>query len=99
MEDLRLRVMVLLVPLVLFLGGGGYHQKEKLSHSEFERPYIYELEQGRSVKRPMRYPDINWHSHEGFFCIDQNDYIELVQFIVQLNGVLDQYEAAREEGE
>ena len=99
MVSLRRSLMVVLVPLILFLGGGGYHQKEGLSHSKFELPYVYKLDKGLSVKKTLRYPDITWTFQNGSSCVNQSDYINYIQFIIQLNSVLDQYEAAREEGE
>ena len=64
----------------------------------FERPYIYSLENGEAIKKTQKYPELNWRYKDGYSCLNQGDFTYLIQFLIQLNVVIDQYEE-QERGE
>lgn len=64
----------------------------------FERPYVYVLEDGVAIKKSQKYPELEWRYNDGYSCLNPADFTYLIQFLVQLNGVIDQYEE-QERGE
>jgi hypothetical protein len=59
----------------------------------FERPYVYTIVDGEVIKKVQKYPDLTWkRGRNGYSCINQGDFIYLIQFLIQVNGVITQYE-------
>jgi len=67
-----------------------------------ERPYERIFEDGKFVKRTMKFPDLRWYHLPAESCISRPEIIDLNIYIIQLNLLIDQYEeivGAKEEDE
>ena len=57
-----------------------------------ERPYERIFEEGKFVKRTMRFPDLCWYHLPAESCISRPEIIDLNIYIIQLNNLIDEYE-------
>lgn len=79
---------ILLILLALSLLGVGCVK----SLPTIERPYERVFEDGKFVKRTMRFPDLRWYHLPAESCISRPEIIALNIYIIQLNLLIDQYE-------
>ncbi len=57
-----------------------------------ERPYRYILEDGKSAKEIVRFPDLQWYHLPIESCVSRSDIVDLTKYIIQLNQLIDEYE-------
>ena len=85
--------IILLILLVLSLPMVGCLGKTYTPKSlTVDRPYRYILEDGKSVKETIRFPDLRWYNLPTESCISRAEIIDLTTYIIQLNMLIDEYE-------